>query len=420
VATFELEVGTIILKFAWLLYTGIHLEEYQTLQYPSNAVNEKMNNGRICFACLHDTFFKSIVLLPSSVKFQLLKFRHGTTDSPALKFSRRCCRYGYSVGGATVYMWLADIQLTTSQQFQTLLTRYSSIKSSDWLWLTCTPMSPISLLAVEDSVCIEFLLETNRDWKIGSQNLLILWIMVCGKKIHHIFNSKEIMGVMGPKNKGSITRRADFGRTPISDIFRGQLRSRVQRAGDQSTDNVQPFFTLQLDIEKAQSVKEALDNLVGRDQLEGVTCSRTNQEVEAWQQVNLEELPLVLLLHLKWFDYKMDGASKIVKFVEFPIDLKMDQKLMSSTKKYGPKQRQYKLFAVVYHDGKEATKGHYVTDVYHVGYGGWVRYDDSLVKAVQESNVLRPRGPRVPYLLFYRRCDTIGSSQPSSAPDKTR
>jgi ubiquitin carboxyl-terminal hydrolase 10 len=55
-----------------------------------------------------------------------------------------------------------------------------------------------------------------------------------------------------------------------------------------------------------------------------VTCSRTNQEIEAWQQVTLEELPLVLLLHLKWFDYKLDGASKIVKCVEFPIDLKVD------------------------------------------------------------------------------------------------
>lgn len=224
--------------------------------------------------------------------------------------------------------------------------------------------------------------------------------------------------VMGRKNKGSITRRADFGRTPISDIFRGHLRSRVQRAGDQSTDNVQPFFTLQLDIEKAQSVKDALEILVGRDQLEGVTCSRTNQEVEAWQQVTLEELPLVLLLHLKWFDYKLDGASKIVKCVEFPIDLKVDPKLLSSNKKYGAKQRQYKLFAVVYHDGKEATKGHYITDVFHVGYGGWVRYDDSVVKAVQESNVLRPRGPRVPYLLYYRRCDTIGNISPSL--DKTR
>lgn len=54
---------------------------------------------------------------------------------------------------------------------------------------------------------------------------------------------------MGPKNKGSITRRSYFGRSPISDIFRGQLRSRVQRAGDLTTDSVQPFFTLQLDIE---------------------------------------------------------------------------------------------------------------------------------------------------------------------------
>lgn len=55
--------------------------------------------------------------------------------------------------------------------------------------------------------------------------------------------------VIGPKNKSSVTRRTVCGRTPIADIFRGQLRSRVQRAGDQSTDNVQPFFTLQLDIE---------------------------------------------------------------------------------------------------------------------------------------------------------------------------
>ena len=82
--------------------------------------------------------------------------------------------------------------------------------------------------------------------------------------------------------------------------------------------------------QKAQSVKDALEILVGRDQLEGVTCSRTNQEIEAWQQVTLEELPLVLLLHLKWFDYKLDGASKIVKCVEFPIDLKVDQSKYSS------------------------------------------------------------------------------------------
>lgn len=71
-------------------------------------------------------------------------------------------------------------------------------------------------------------------------------------------------------------------------------------------------------------MKGALEILVGKDQLEGMTCSKTKQQIEAWKQVTLEELPVILILHLKWFDYKLDGCSKIVKSVEFPIDLKLD------------------------------------------------------------------------------------------------
>lgn len=53
-----------------------------------------------------------------------------------------------------------------------------------------------------------------------------------------------------PRNKKAITRRAVCGgSTPVSDIFRGQIRSHVQRAGDDASDSVQPFFTLQLDVE---------------------------------------------------------------------------------------------------------------------------------------------------------------------------
>lgn len=77
-------------------------------------------------------------------------------------------------------------------------------------------------------------------------------------------------------------------------------------------------------MQKASSVKEALEILVGKDQLEGVTCSKTNQEVSAWQQVTLEELPIVLILHIKCFDYKMDGCTKILKSVDFPVELKID------------------------------------------------------------------------------------------------
>jgi len=63
---------------------------------------------------------------------------------------------------------------------------------------------------------------------------------------------------------------------------------------------------------------------VGKDPLEGMTCSRTNQEIEAWTQATLEDLPLVLILHLKCVDYKHDGCSKNTKQVEFPVDLKIE------------------------------------------------------------------------------------------------
>lgn len=175
-------------------------------------------------------------------------------------------------------------------------------------------------------------------------------------------------------------------------------------------------------------MREALEALVSKNQLEGVTSEKTNEEVEAWQQVTLEELPVILILHLKCFDFKLNGCTKIVKALEFPIDLKIDSSKYNggrtwrereclfllfaellSSKPNTPKEKQYKLFAVVYHDGKEATKGHYITDAFHVGYSSWIRYDDASVRTVQEDYVLKPQGTRVPYLLFYRRSDTIRS-----------
>lgn len=63
---------------------------------------------------------------------------------------------------------------------------------------------------------------------------------------------------------------------------------------------------------------------MNKDQVEGVTCSKTNQEVTAWQQMTIEKLPVVLILHLKLFDYKGDVCTKILKTVDFPIELKLD------------------------------------------------------------------------------------------------
>lgn len=55
---------------------------------------------------------------------------------------------------------------------------------------------------------------------------------------------------MGPRNRGAVERRWAARRTPVADIFRGRTRLRLHRAPHHDvTDAVQPFFTLQLDIE---------------------------------------------------------------------------------------------------------------------------------------------------------------------------
>ncbi|KAL0871748.1 hypothetical protein ABMA27_004251 [Loxostege sticticalis] len=226
--------------------------------------------------------------------------------------------------------------------------------------------------------------------------------------------------VMGPRNRGAVERRWAARRTPVADIFRGRTRVRLHRAAARLrtqphpphaqhdvTDAVQPFFTLQLDIERANSVKDALELLANKDTLEGVP--------DAWQQLSLEQLPVVLLLHLKCFQLDAEGhTAKIVKNIDFPIDLKIDPRIMTSKLKYTRNQRLYKLFAVVYHEGVEAVKGHYLTDTYH-DQVGWIRYDDSTVTQVGEAAVLKPKPPRMPYLLMYRRHDTL----PHRAPAKT-
>jgi len=128
--------------------------------------------------------------------------------------------------------------------------------------------------------------------------------------------------IKGTKNKGFITRDINFGKSPISDIFYGKLLTRVYRENEKPSDNIEPFFTLKLVIDKVSSVYEALENMTRRDSLEGVK-GKTKKEVTAYQQVSLEELPTILILHLRYFDFQ-NGCRKILKTVEFPLNLKLD------------------------------------------------------------------------------------------------
>lgn len=82
--------------------------------------------------------------------------------------------------------------------------------------------------------------------------------------------------VMGPRNRGAVERRWAARRTPVADIFRGRTRTRLHRAAHAAphlhdvTDAVQPFFTLQLDIEVRLIPKCVYDSSKATQKLHGL------------------------------------------------------------------------------------------------------------------------------------------------------
>lgn len=214
------------------------------------------------------------------------------------------------------------------------------------------------------------------------------------------------------KNRGSVTRRADISKTPVSDVFRGELRSDLFQEGLKATATLEPFFTLPLDINDQKprwSVNEALDHLTRLETVQDFTNTKTKVKGEATRKISLETLPPVLILHLKRFIYDKEGGSlKIDKEVQYHTDLVIGKELLSkSSKKLSQEKRTYKLFAVVYHHGKAVTGGHYTTDVYHDGLNCWLRIDDQAIKMSKVHDVVRHDPQRTAYLLYYKRTDLM-------------
>ncbi|XP_051703294.1 ubiquitin carboxyl-terminal hydrolase 10 [Oryctolagus cuniculus] len=223
--------------------------------------------------------------------------------------------------------------------------------------------------------------------------------------------SEEEWEQVGPRNKTSVTRQADFVQTPITCIFGGHIRSVVYQQSSKESATLQPFFTLQLDIQsdKIRTVQDALESLVARESVQGYT-TKTKQEVEISRRVTLEKLPPVLVLHLKRFVYeKTGGCQKLIKNIDYPVDLEISKELLSPgvKNKNFKCHRTYRLFAVVYHHGNSATGGHYTTDVFQIGLNGWLRIDDQSVRVITQYQVVKPAAERTAYLLYYRRVDLL-------------
>ena len=191
------------------------------------------------------------------------------------------------------------------------------------------------------------------------------------------------------------------------------------------------------DIQKHDSVQAIEDALARISHLQPVQLGPSGGG-EASQQVLIDALPPVLVLHLKRFLYDVaaDGIVKINKPVRFAPELEIPlgiissfclpmysglrilclfvgSEIMAPVSGKSAELVHYKLYGVLYHHGESAGSGHYNVDVLHPngdsGSGeGWLHVDDESVSIARYEDVFGGHDnervdDRCVYMLFYCR-----------------
>ncbi|KAL8719104.1 MAG: hypothetical protein Q9225_003839 [Loekoesia sp. 1 TL-2023] len=228
---------------------------------------------------------------------------------------------------------------------------------------------------------------------------------------------------VGPKQKAAITRSSGtiITESPITKIFGGKLRSELRVPGMKHSVTLEPYQPLQLDIGAPQvnNIVDALKGLTRSETLHGDFNSPRGPGVAATKQVTIETLPLVLILHLKRFQYdNTGGTQKIWKKVGYPLDLEIPKEVFPQHKRSGilahgglPK---YRLIGVVYHHGKSASGGHYTVDVRRQDGNEWIRLDDTVIRRVRSEDVAAggsEEDPKVLAAALQQHKDDLPSSQ---------
>lgn len=169
----------------------------------------------------------------------------------------------------------------------------------------------------------------------------------------------------------------------ITDIFGGIIRTEFHIEGSRNHSvNFDRCFVMSLDIpENGCTINDCLDNYFKVNKVDGYQVK--GKTVKASQKLLFEKLPNVLIINLKRFVYT-DQLIKKKEHVFFEDSLTIEDRHVSPHLQLGVfkkasaagSKRNYRLFSVVEHIGKFATRGHYVT--YSLdACNEWIKFDDT-------------------------------------------
>lgn len=146
------------------------------------------------------------------------------------------------------------------------------------------------------------------------------------------------------------------------------------------------YFSLQVDILGSACIEDALEKFFGTEYIEK-HCDECKNVVHAEKLCRITRAPMILCLQLKRFSIR----SKIEDFIDIKCDLKVPKQMLKNI----GFDLQYKLFAIICHNGS-LNIGHYKTIVCENR--NLYEFNDTLVKQIPFTEIIRSSEA---YVLFY-------------------
>jgi len=180
----------------------------------------------------------------------------------------------------------------------------------------------------------------------------------------------------------------------MAHLFRGTYTNYVQCTEvDDRSNRDEVFYDLQMPVKGCKDLYASLDEYVKEEMLDGENQYQSERygKQDARKGVKFKELPPVLELHLRRFEYDFntDAMAKINERFEFPTTLDLDR----GGDKYFTEEadsevvNKYRLHSVLVHSGG-LNGGHYYAFIRPLTSEQWYRFDDERVTKVKEKEAV--------------------------------
>lgn len=211
------------------------------------------------------------------------------------------------------------------------------------------------------------------------------------------------MSLMNRLQSDSCPKGVKLTNSIIYDIFAGSIEQKIVcKTCKTDSTTFQDFYDLAVGLHRTSSGKINLEDAI-RDYFkpetlnpkknDGYQCSKCKQVTKAFKFCSIYTAPEYLTVHLKRFKFDGSEAEKVQEAVSYPINLSLDD--YSARKEH----LRYKLIAIIVHEGRSLSSGHYIA-ICRQPAGGWAVYDDDEVHSISENKVKKQENA---YILIYSR-----------------